>query len=90
MNNDPVYLGQLRSEMKRVSFTISNTGDQSGDYVVWIEDGGRRFCEKVFFFPADHSFDIAFSCPQIEGRFDLITNWAANLPDIAAIAERMG
>lgn len=89
-SDNGLVVGQLEAVENRINFVMSNTTQKSNDVVAWVEQGGVRMCEIIFHIPAGARVTMGQNCRSLDyGDFNHLYAWAADRPDITAIARRI-
>lgn len=89
-------IGQLKHKRytsgNKISLTIANTSQESGDVVLFIDSDGIKTCEHIMEMRPGRIDDVTFKCEMAiaEGaKFHVYVGWSTDLPQMAAIAKRI-
>jgi hypothetical protein len=76
---------------KFIYFNLSNSDDQGGDVLIYVEQDDLRMCEHVFRVRPNTTYrNIRLPCSSLDdGRMSMLYGWASENRDLASAADRI-
>ena len=84
--------GRMEYKAGRITLSIANTSNQSGDIFLYVEYEGIQTCEHIVEMRAGGTItDLSFPCEvnSSDGKFLVVHGWASNDKGLAAISKRI-